>query len=277
MGKSSVGLVSSVEYITPTIAAQWLTRDEDNAFQRRISKVHVAGLARDMAQGRWMLNGESIVFNGTSILDGRHRLAAIVESQQTVPMLVVRNVDVKAFKTIDLGKKRSPGDILGMAGHTNTFLLAATARFVAAEERGMLAQARNPEFVCTADELLETIGRHPGLTDAARHIKSIDVLMVSSVACYCRYRGEQVYGREATEAFFTALSTGEAITKTMPVYHLREQLLGQQRTRRIPPIVQLAITMKAMIYTAEQRQVRLLTHRVNEEFPAWPTPLDHVS
>lgn len=84
------------ESVTPTLAASYLAM---NKLNRDRSSGHVRRLADAMLSGAWKENGDTIVFNCGRLIDGQHRLAAIIESGVTVKMLIVEGVDADAFTT----------------------------------------------------------------------------------------------------------------------------------------------------------------------------------
>jgi hypothetical protein len=92
-----------VEKITPDVAKALLV---GNTANRNISKLHVARLAREMELGRWQTSHQGIaVATCGRILDGQHRLHAIVSSGVTVTMAVARDVPEDTFDVIDLNNK----------------------------------------------------------------------------------------------------------------------------------------------------------------------------
>lgn len=101
--------------ITVEIAQQLLERNDSN---RSISKTKVREYARDIVRGDFLsLNGQTIVITDDgSLIDGQHRLAAIVECGEPVKMLVVFGVDHAVQKSIDQGKRRTLADRFKMAG-----------------------------------------------------------------------------------------------------------------------------------------------------------------
>lgn len=115
---------SVVETITPAKAREYLKQNTNN--YRRMSRSTVRSYAEDIKNGRWELNGETIVFGKNGILkDGQHRLAAIVLANKPVDILVVRGVENEVDK-IDIGKKRTDVDILNAEGfECGTTLIAA--------------------------------------------------------------------------------------------------------------------------------------------------------
>lgn len=100
----------AIETITPKQAEKYL---QFNTSNRNLRKALVSQYARDMQNGKWRLTHQGVAFNcdGT-LLDGQHRLMAIVESGVTVQMLVARGVDSKHQLVMDDHAKRSAGDAL---------------------------------------------------------------------------------------------------------------------------------------------------------------------
>ena len=88
--------------VTPAMAMDWL--DNANTSNRKVSDAHVQRLARDMTSGEWKLTHEGIAFDPSGILlDGQHRLWAVVMSETSVEMHVWRNVTREALMAIDGG------------------------------------------------------------------------------------------------------------------------------------------------------------------------------
>lgn len=107
----SNSMTASVIDVTPQLAKMWL---ENNKSNRSIREATVRAYAEDMASGGWQLNGEGIMFDASgNLINGQHRLSAIVRSNCTIPMLVLRNVSASIY---DVGASRSPADILQLEG-----------------------------------------------------------------------------------------------------------------------------------------------------------------
>ena len=99
----------NIEAITPELAQRYL--ELNSRQQRKIRRHKVAEYADDMRNGLWELNGAAIVIDEFgNLIDGQHRLSAVVESGTTQRFVVVRNVREDAYRTIDQGMKRSLAD-----------------------------------------------------------------------------------------------------------------------------------------------------------------------
>lgn len=96
--------------ITPDMAKAWLAA---NTINRKIRPRRVDDWARVMSGGDWQVTHQGICFarDGT-LIDGQHRLHAIVSSGVSVSMLVFADWDRAAFANIDTGLKRTIRDVL---------------------------------------------------------------------------------------------------------------------------------------------------------------------
>jgi hypothetical protein len=99
---------ASIVAVTPKLAERWLSANYNG--QRKVRRSTVAKYAREMAAGEWRGdNGQSITFSADGwLVDGQHRLRAVIESGCEVEMLVVRSSQDAAqiMATIDVGDKR---------------------------------------------------------------------------------------------------------------------------------------------------------------------------
>ena len=97
--------------VTPQMAADWLSFNEDN---RPLRRTVVNGLKAAFARGEYIQTHQGIAFSKTGkLLDGQHRLTAISELRDGLfPMLVTWGVSENAFQVMDIGVKRSTADAL---------------------------------------------------------------------------------------------------------------------------------------------------------------------
>ena len=118
---------TSTETITPTTAAAYLERNTGN---RTIKPKHVESLADSMTAGHWQCTHEGIAFDTAgSLIDGQHRLSAVVKSGCTITSLVFRDCEPGTFHVIGDASRRTAADVLHLAGELNTNKLAAAANF----------------------------------------------------------------------------------------------------------------------------------------------------
>lgn len=105
---------SSVETITPKIAAELLLKNPQN---RSLRSTRVKELASEIKHGTFALNGETIIVDWDgNICNGQHRLHAVISANMPIESVVVRGVDPTTKSTIDTGSPRSLADVFTMSG-----------------------------------------------------------------------------------------------------------------------------------------------------------------
>lgn len=185
-------------WITAEIAELWLTRNRKN---RPIRVTRVAAMTRDMQHGGWAYTGEAIKFStdGT-LIDGQHRLRAVVNSGATVKMFVVLDVPPESQAYMDAGARRTAADALAFKDEANSSTLAATARFAILFESGRSASSRES---VTHAEIIEWISDNPTVrrqvAATARFSSKLDAK--PSVFAYAMYKLTQI-DQEMANAFF---------------------------------------------------------------------------
>lgn len=145
------------ETITPHQAAQWLEANLEEGHNRNLRRERAEAFARDMESGNWRDNGETIKFDWNGrLVDGQHRLAALVRAGIPHRFLVVRGVDPDSIHTIDMGVARRYSDVLRMNGVPNGLQMAAMERRLYLWKRKGIKVARGGAAKApTSTELLE--------------------------------------------------------------------------------------------------------------------------
>jgi len=213
--------------VTPAMAREWLERDTFN--NRPINQARVNRYAQDMARGDWLFNGEPLLVNGNNILDGQHRLWAVVESGVSVRFAVIDGVPEDSFLTIDTGAKRTVSDSLVIAGESNTAHLGSMLTYF--------------HHLYTYNNVNST-KFDPSRLDIARHIERLGSDRVQESIVFGRtvrrflggsasfyaamhlYLG--IFHREQANTFFENLAEGDGLYPGAPVRTLRNYLLNQR-------------------------------------------------
>ena len=98
----------SIEVITPSMAAQMLSA---NPINRKKRQGWINDLSDLILRGEWKCTHQGIAISKSGyLLDGQHRLEAIVKSGASVPMSVSRELDDDSFSVIDRGITRTMAD-----------------------------------------------------------------------------------------------------------------------------------------------------------------------
>lgn len=131
------GLRSQWMDVTPELAKKWL----DNNFRnRRISDDVVASYARDMVSGVWVPTHQGVAFNDRDeLIDGQHRLHAIILANVTIRMMVtfglaskIEGREMTTMDAVDRGRTRSVADQLKIQhGLKNSPIIAAITANIA--------------------------------------------------------------------------------------------------------------------------------------------------
>jgi hypothetical protein len=119
-----------VRDITPRMAKEWLARLGKN---RKLRKNLVGRYVKQLKRGEWHLTHQGVAFDEKGeLIDGQHRLQAIVESGITARMPVATGVGQAAKMVLDTGSARSFHDALTIAGNrpVETREVAAIRRFI---------------------------------------------------------------------------------------------------------------------------------------------------
>lgn len=131
-------MTMTYEHITPDLAAEYLKR---NSVNRTLTKSTYVSYARDIVAGDWTeKTSNSISFDEDGrLVDGQHRLNAIVRAGRAVDMWVCRNVS--SAGVYDNNRKRSASDQITIARpdfepvyHSTRYISVATALIVATTE-----------------------------------------------------------------------------------------------------------------------------------------------
>jgi hypothetical protein len=98
--------------ITPEQAKRWLEKNNGGGKgNRKVSQRQLNFLTESILRGQWILNGETIkIGKDGSVIDGQHRLMAIVKSGMSVASLVVFDCEPESYNTIDKGRARTAGE-----------------------------------------------------------------------------------------------------------------------------------------------------------------------
>lgn len=132
---------TKLEIITPEIATEILERH--NPRNRSVSESTVQSYAVDMKNGRWTSTHQGIAFDTNGdLLDGQHRLWAVVFSGCTIEFWVFRDMPVKTqqgnvylytMDSIDRGRVRTTGQQMQLChGIKNGNVVAAALRGIGA-------------------------------------------------------------------------------------------------------------------------------------------------
>lgn len=219
---AKANIQTQIKRVTPTQAKKYL---ENNPMNRVINEASVDLLAETIRQGRWKLNGESIKIapDGT-LLDGQHRLKAIVRADTAVQTLVVTGLSKDVFETLDTGKSRNAADVLSISGYPNPHAVATITSnlitYCAAPEKGAQStKTRTAPF--TVLERFESNPRIAQVTSQYYRLQKVAKPGWLTAFYYVVSEFEPVKANE----FINMIITGAGMPVGHPCLLLRDKLL----------------------------------------------------
>ena len=144
---------NAVMEVGPDLATRWL---EGNTHNRPLRDTVVDRFIRDMQAGRWQLTHQGVAFDVDGVLiDGQHRLWAIVLSNLTVPLRVFFNEPIENMRAIDTGLVRTNFDVLHLSGQAGDITPTHLATL-----RAMLAGTSSRSIRMTPSEEADQMAKH---------------------------------------------------------------------------------------------------------------------
>jgi hypothetical protein len=226
-----------IVWVTPAMAQAWLVHNTRN---RNKKPRAISAYARDMANGDWEYNGETLKFSKTGVLlDGQNRLYAIIQSGATVEILVVTGLRDKAQETMDANTRRYFYDTLDIRQEIRTKEVAALCRkvnllYLAGLKAALVGDAgENKGGQPTTAELSAVLEANPAIRQYAEPSKRIGriVHLPGSVVGLMMFVLDQVDAEDA-DYFFRTLETGEMLSAGHPIHTLRQALQNAKFSNR---------------------------------------------
>lgn len=217
-----------LETITPKVAAQMLEYNYDN---RNMSQANMLKIANDIKKNKWVVNYDTIlVAEDNRILNGQHRLRAVISANKPIKTYVVRNIPLseakKVYATVDIGKSRSSADILSSSGvQKYAAAKASSLRFLYGLDQGRTLNALRSAKIANQD-IMNVMNKYPGferqVEQAMKHTNATRILTTGVCGCLFYYFGK--IDEALRDSFFRKLDTGAGLDVGDPVLALREKL-----------------------------------------------------
>ncbi len=212
--------------VTPELAADWLHHNRKN---RRLKDAMVEGYTIDMRNGAWMTTHQGIAFDADeNLIDGQHRLQAIVRAKSPVLMLVTSGWPAatdkrKTMDAVDRGAARTLADQLHVqhdVDKRDAGRVVQICNALAAISFG-LSRVRKS----STDTILAVFALYKKELEwvLANPIKEHGIKQSTVIACIAM--GRAVWA-DKTSDFLNRLMTGENLAAGNPILPLRNWLMG---------------------------------------------------
>jgi hypothetical protein len=213
----------TVETIGPERAEEYLAANRGN---RNIVQAQVAAMARDITAGRWMFNAQPICFSRSGrLLNGQHRLSAVLEAGQPIEVMVMRGLPEEAFETYDKQAKKAPAVDELFEDFGDKALVSATAVLLWRRE---LRPAGQPHAMPTASEVRDVIQAHPDLMRLRGFARKLVRYGRSSALAYAAYKVMRDDPRLG-KIFLERLETAANLPAGHIILRLRDRLIDLRK------------------------------------------------
>lgn len=260
--------------ITPEDAMAML---EMNGSNRPLNHTHVNRIARQITDGKWRFNGDTIKIATTNdILDGQHRLWAIIESKQAVETIVVRNIESDAFATIDtLRKPRSGSDVLALLGATRQrSTISVALQGLTRWQRKCLETYRAPQNRIENSDIEQAYHDNPGIVRAAEAAAKLRGLTNPGILAFF-YFVLTNRSPDLAERMISTLENPAGVGINDPFFRLRSYFTSEKKYDRKDPLVTIVYMIKAANAAYENKEIKTLNWRNQGSF-AEPIPALNV-
>jgi hypothetical protein len=271
--------------MTPAGARRLLAANTRN---RKLVPTRVARLAGQIQRGEWQVDGSPIRISVTGVvLDGQHRLAAIMQAGVTVPgVVIITGLDDDAQMVMDTGKPRTFEDHLFIEGVPSSRQAAGTTMLLSEYEAGKFtgpvdwfnhvppSHAQLWEFFTTRRE--DITSGVAAASRAARYVRASRAVLAAAHVIFGDITCDQCEpARPDRDVFYDAL-TGRVqghsgVTLFIKMMNGKNRDRPSALTSGYSQRVQLALVMKAWNAYREGRAVSTLRFTLGgaspEKFP----------
>jgi hypothetical protein len=267
---------SNICLVTPEHAKSLLERNIKN---RPLSKRRVRDLGNAMLKGEWRFTDESIKLDLEGrLLDGQHRLSAIVLTGIAQWTRVTRGLDTNAFEVLDRCKRRTPADVLAIHGYANYNQCASAASWL---NRLTLHGGGKPDGPISSVEVLKYLELFPAIPVMVAAVKKYYVHRVFRTSGLPAAVAVMAAGPEVLEVpprvdeFLEKLGEGIGLSRKDPIFILKRRLeRGGDHITRKERAVGLIKTWNAFVEGREVSKISLVT-RADGSYPdVIPLPSD---
>lgn len=265
---------SRVESITPEKASSLLKLNTHN---RDLNTKRVRGLAGAIKRGEWKLNGDAVVLSGNGtggvLLNGQHRLYAVIEAGVAITVIVLYNAAPESQETMDSGLPRNMAQKLKLRGEKYYGDLAGALGLAWNYDNLGNPDHSLRSLTVTHQQLFDYLDTNPGIRDWLPLGLRLRHEFLSPGGSWGGWAF--LFAREVdehyTNQFFTRLLSGVELHAGDPILLLRNLLVRQRQLasdRRFGQGVIAGSLVKAFNAFCLGQQPKILKYdTTREDFP----------
>ena len=217
-------------HLTPAAAKILLER---NIHNRKISETVVQKYAAEIKAGEWRLTPGGIGFDDHGILvDGQHRLQAIIRANRSAPMLITLGLPTAGQEKVDRHRRRTLFDALYLAGFANkrqeVEIATCLTRRLMRSESGVVPSDSlvKQTLECHLEHIRAVIALMKGDNKSRRGLSQASFL--AAAVLY-----HEIDAGKCAE-FLEGVRTGTMLTQDHPAMRLRKLLQGETSITAMP-------------------------------------------
>lgn len=244
-------------FCTPEIAKEFL-KHRSAKLQRNLVKADYMRIAKDIKEGRWVDTGETIAFdiNG-NLVDGQHRLEAIVEAGIGIWLDVMRGVPAKAMRAGGCGRKKTKGDAIRSQGCASAPQAASAIDFILSFNPFDATFSASPSNARTADFYEE----HPEVESSVYQGRRLAAMCKTNIAPVVAHwyfaavdpvLADQMFDRLATMSEFDAQPQLKVLYAYLQAYgspFKRKVSKGKSEITKESPRIHIVRLLAAFVLT----------------------------
>lgn len=252
--------------VTPEMAANWLKHNEVN---RKVSPTALAKLKSAILRGEFRMTHQPIAITSSGrLLDGAHRLTAVVETETPVWMRVCYDANDSDFAFVDTGRARQAHQFIKAP---SALIIASAARTLAvvtgdtdATNIGGGIRAQNASVHNTID----SFERWPELAELVHLVTGVrqDVPITASPHLAVLAQASRTEYKDKIPSWIEGLKTGENLKAGDPRLLLRRTFRNGYKERSRTEVA-YPLIVKAWNAHATGASIGILRQKENESVP----------
>lgn len=278
--RTANNITTEITMVDPEKAENLLVRNIRN---RTLDIKTVNRYADIMTRGEWRENYEPIqISDGGVLLNGQHRLKAIIKSGVPQKLMIVRGIDDSAMDSYDRLKVRSTSDIMSLHNVENskvissiikTYLILKSGKLLTVKS-GVLSNSKLKNYsIYDNDFMLEYEKNGDLFQELYKKSRAINQSMkglftVSEMAAYMAYLIiDKKHSPDYAIGFFKRVSDISDVS-SMPILLLREKLIkSKMGNMKLQSRTKKAYIAKSWNAFVQNKDMKALMVREIEEVP----------
>jgi len=261
-GQSGAVTIGQVT-VTPAMAEILLQANKKN---RPVRRPHINMLVRAIKNNEWVMTGNAISFaDDEQLIDGQHRLMAIIEADRPVNCLVALGLKKAAFLTTDLGRKRGASDVAALMGFPNWTTVGSAATLLFYYDTNAIKSVHYGVSNTSIEAILKA--NRNGLEHSALVAKRTSNFVPAGIGAFCHFIFSRL-DRDMADEFFNYLKTGAQLSQKSPLLLLRNKLFQNMGSKaKLPRLTLAAFIIKTWNRYRRGKEAVTLTWVSSEPFP----------